>query len=357
VTRGSESERTGRQVAGLLPVTFYLAGEPDLERFTRLDPDADHDEFRPGEHSWVAQTFLRLRDAGYPVALSEKLPASGLVVFHAKHKHALARAARGRPGLVFVAIRADNSSPLLADFEVVQSGYFADGRKRFFITFWPQPGLRPRDPSRGTTLERVVYMGRIENLHPEFRDESWGRALAGMGIEWVFREVRFERSPAGPKVDVRDRAAPIDWEDYSQLDAVLAVRPFDRHLRYSKPASKLINAWRARLPALLGPEYAFQEIRRSDEDYFEVADAPSALETLRRLRSDPELYRRMVANGVARAPEFSFGALTRRWAELLFETLPQRLAVGGLPWSHRLPLPMRLPVRRCLRLLRAQRAR
>jgi len=357
MSRGSESDRTELPAPGALPVIFYLAGEPDLERFTRLDPDADHDDFRPGEHSWVAQTFLRLRNAGYPVELSDKLPASGLVVFHAKHKHALARAAKGRPGLVFVAIRADNSSPLLADFEVVQSGYYADRRSRFWITFWPQPGLRPRDPARGTTLERVAYMGRIENLHAEFRDESWRRALAAMGIEWVLQEVRFERSPAGPKVDVSARTAPIDWEDYSSVDAVLAVRPFDRHLRYSKPASKLINAWRGRLPALLGPEFAFQEIRRSDEDYFEVADASSALAALRTLRSDPELYRRMIANGVARAPEYSFEALTQRWAELLFETLPQRIADGGLPWSHRLPQSVRLPLRRALRLLRAQRSR
>ncbi len=341
-----------------LTVTFYLAGEPDLARISQLDPDSDHHEFRPGELSWVAQTFLRLRRAGYPVQLSENVPASGLVVFHAKHKHALARQANGRRGIYFVAIRADNSSPLLADFEILQSGRFADDRTRFWIPFWPQPGLLPRDAARGTTLARVAYMGRIENLHPEFRGETWRQGLAALGLEWVLREVRFR--PAGEpegSESARGGLERIDWEDYRTLDAVIAVRPRDRHLRYSKPASKLINAWRAGVPALVGPEFACREIRRSEDDFLEVASAREALAALRRLRDDPALYSRIVNAGRERAPEFSFAVLTERWAQILFETIPARLAAGALPWSHRLPLAARLPVRRCLRLLRAARSR
>ncbi len=334
-----------------LPVVFYLSEERDVASLRDLDPDHDLDAFRPGEFSWVAQTYLRLRAAGHPVELSATLPERGLVVFHAKHKHALARAARAARGAqenYFVAIRADNSSPLLADFEVLQSGRFADGRSRFWTPFWPQPGLQPRDAARGTTLARVAYMGLIENLHPEFLGEAWRSAVAAMGLEWVVREVRFHRG---------GDLGRIDWEDYRTLDAVIAVRPRDRHLRYSKPASKLINAWRAGVPALLGPEFAYREIRRSADEFLEVASATEALAALGRLRDDPGLYARMVAAGRERAPEFSFAALTQRWAELVFATIPARIAAGVLPWSHRLPLAARIPVRRCLRFLRAERSR
>ncbi len=356
-------ERTPSAAPPSLPVTFYLADEPDVAGISRLDPDVDLDAFRPGELSWVAQTYLRLRNAGFPVALQSTPPERGLVVFHAKHKHALARQATGRRGLIFVAIRADNSSPLLADFEVLQSGRFADDRNRFWIPFWPQPGLVPRDPARGTTLQRVAYMGRIENLHPEFRGEGWRQALAALGLEWVLREVRFAKGagarPGGSSRNGKSSCEEtrIDWEDYRTLDAVIAVRPFEPHLYFAKPASKLINAWRAGVPALVGPEFASREIRRTDDDFLEVADAGAALAALRRLRDDPELYSRIVAAGHRRAPEFSFAALTAQWARLLFETLPQRVAVGGLPWSHRLPLSLRIPLRRAVRLLRAARKR
>lgn len=349
-------ERTPSEKPADLPVTFYLAGQPDLGSIERLDPDADHDAFRPGELSWVAQTYLRLRNAGHPVALASTAPASGLVVFHAKHKHALARDAAGRRGLVFVAIRADNSSPLLADFEVLQSGRFADNWRRFWVPFWPQPGLVPRDRARGSTLERVAYMGRIENLHPDFRGESWRRELAALGLEWVLREVRFERS-ASANGAVGRAAQPVDWEDYRTLDAILAVRPNDPELRFAKPAAKLINAWRAGVPALVGPEFASREIRRSDDDYFEVSGVQQALAALARLRDEPGLYARMVGAGERRAAEFSFAMLTSRWAEILFESIPLRLALGALPWSHRLPVAVRLPFRRGVRILTGARAR
>lgn len=357
MSSGEGSDRASSPISPTLPVTFFLAGEPDIGVLSRLDPDADHDSFRPGELSWTAQTFLRLRNAGYPVSLADTAPASGLVIFHAKHKHVLARAAKGRRDLIFVAIRADNSSPLLADFEVLQSGRFADNRTRFWIPFWPQPGLVPRDPQRGTTVERVVYMGRIENLHPDFRGENWRSALASMGLEWVLREVRFERAGAKSGATSRGKETPIDWEDYRTLDVVIAVRPDDPELRFAKPASKLINAWRAGVPALVGPEYACREIRRSADDFIEVSGAKQALVELARLRDEPEFYARIVAAGHLRAPEFSFAALTERWAELLYRTLPLRVAMGAMPWSHRLPLSLRLPLRRAARILSATRSR
>ena len=50
-----------------MPVTFFLPGEPDLERLRGLDPERDWSEFVRGEHAWILQTYLRLRGAGRPV--------------------------------------------------------------------------------------------------------------------------------------------------------------------------------------------------------------------------------------------------------------------------------------------------
>jgi hypothetical protein len=333
---------------GHLPVTFFLAEDFDIRATRDLNPDRDLSYFRRGEWSWVVQTFLRLRAAGYPVDLSDTTPERGIVVFHAKHKRALARAAKGRTGLVFVAIRADNSSPLLADFEILQNRRFADDRRRFSLPFWPQPGLRPRDPGRGHRVERVGYLGLEENLHPDFRTAAWSRSLAELGFDWVPRMTRFR--------DVGSLSL-TDWVDYRDLDAILAVRPAKSRLKFAKPANKLINAWRAGVPALIGPEYAYQEIRRSDEDYLEVLGATDAILALRRLRDEPGLYPRMVAHGRRRAEEFSFDSIIGHWAELLFDTLPRQLANGALPWSHCLPIPLRLPFRRAARIVSAKRSR
>ncbi|HEX9671467.1 MAG TPA: glycosyltransferase [Thermoanaerobaculia bacterium] len=318
-----------------MEVTFFLAGERDLERLARVDPDRDWWEFQRGERAWVLQAYLRLARAGWPVRLAGTPPAAGVVVFHAKHERELCAAGRALGDAVLVGVRADNREPLAADFEIVQNGRFADGRRRFALPHWPQPGLLPRDPTRGSRLERAGYKGFDANLHPALRAPAWRDFLAARGIEWVVDSVEF----AGAATD----ALPLDWPDYRTLDLVVAVRPPDRALWRSKPASKLFNAWLAGVPALLGPEVAYRELRRSPLDYLEVASRAEAEAAVERLLAEPARYAAMVENGRARAAEFTAGAILPRWAELLFGTIPA-LAAGRR--GRRLPLPMRRAARR-----------
>src|SRR5215218_11143541 len=139
-----------------MKITFFLAGEKDIAALRRLDPDRDWREFHRGERGWVLQTYLRLARAGYPVELAASPPAEGIVVFHAKHARALRSQWRRLGNAVLLGARADNQGPLIADFEVVQNGLFADEKRHFLIHHWPQPALIPRDPSRGTTIRRIA---------------------------------------------------------------------------------------------------------------------------------------------------------------------------------------------------------
>lgn len=110
----------------------------------------------------------------------------------------------------------------------------------------------------------------------------------------------------------------------------MAVRPADRSLHATKPASKLINAWLAGVPALLGAESACRALRRDPLDYLEVGDVAEAEAALRRLRDDPEWMAAMIENGHRRALEFRLEPLLEHWQRLLFETIP-RLAADRRP--------------------------
>ena len=311
-------------------VIFFLDGEKDLDGLRRLDPDRDWRSFQRGEQVWVLQTYLRLARAGRPVELAATPPGEGLIVFHAKQARALRRQRHLLGDAVLVAARADNRQPLIADFEIVQNGRFADGRRRFHVPHWPQPGLLPRDPARGTAVRRLVYKGFDGNLSPEFRRLEWRQLLAGRGIEWVVDAAPF----AGRETD----AQAIDWPDFREADLILAVRPPDRRGATNKPASKLVNAWLAGVPALLGPEIAYRELRRSELDYCEVSSLAEAQAAVDRLLGDPGLYTAMVANGRARSADFTAAALLPRWETLLFETIP---ALVPPRWSRRVPLALR----------------
>jgi len=323
-------------------VTFLLAGEPDLDALRRLDPDRDEAALQRGERAWVLQTYLRLARAGYPVELAGVAPRDGVIVFHVKQRGFLRR--RGAPGrAILLAIRADNRTSGFSDFEVVQNGCFADDRRFFFIPFWPQPALIPRDPGRGERVERICFKGFVDNLDPSMRTSEFMQALAARGVALDIHGV-----PWGDRAANRD--VHLSWGDYADVDLVLAVRPTDRRLHTSKPASKLINAWHAGVPALLGPEYAYRELRRGPLDYLEVTTPGDALAAIDRLRGDPALYRAMVDNGRQRAGRFTFDAVLDRWVKLLYQTLPVRLAAPRALVDRRVPLPARWALREAVRL-------
>jgi hypothetical protein len=153
-------------------------------------------------------------------------------------------------------VRGDHRPVTAADFEVVQNAAQADSRRRFFVPHWSQPGLLPRDPARGARIERAAFKGFSANLHPGLASADWREALARRGIEWVADVAVYRRSETP--------AERLDWNDFRAVDAVVALRPARTGGHLNKPATKLYNAWRAGVPAVLGREAGFRELRQSE---------------------------------------------------------------------------------------------
>jgi hypothetical protein len=327
-------------------VTFFLPGEPDLDRLRGVDPDCDAHELVTGERVWILQTYLRLAAAGHPVDLSDRPLESGIVVYHAKHAEWLLRDWYRWTGSILVGVRADHSESHLADFEVLQNRVWEDATRRFFVPMWPQPALVPRDPARGERVERVAFKGFKASLHPDFAGPGLAAALRARGIEFVQDAVDYR----GPATDTRG----VQWRDYREIDAVLARRRDDAVGNTGKPAAKLYNAWRAGVPALLGPEPAYRELCHHTLDYIEVASVEEAVAAIDRLRQEPALYRAMVEHGRQRAREFSPEAVLEMWVDLLWSRIPALSA--DRPWQS-IPFWLRPAVRRANRLLEGRPAR
>jgi hypothetical protein len=251
------------------------------------------ERMRGGRNAWVLQTYLWLRRRGLEAELATRCAPGALCVVHYDDLRARDLAADS----YLLGARGDRPPMLLADQQVVQTPLLANGMSSHFVPNWPQPGLLPRAQERGARIERVGFVGRERNLAPEFRTPGFRRELAQHGFALVVREDR--------------------WWDYRDLDAVLAVRQASPAKLRTKPASKLVNAWHAGCPALLGPEPAFEARRLSPLDFLAVATPQEALAALRRLREDPGLYASMVENGRQRAKEFSATAIAARWEDLL----------------------------------------
>jgi hypothetical protein len=120
------------------------------------------------------------------------------------------------------------------------------------------------------------------------------------------------------------------------VDVVVSLRSDLSHQYPHKPASKLINAWLAGVPAILGPEVAYQELRESDLDYIEACSLDDVIDGVKRLKEDDGLYDDMVQNGKARAEAFTIESIVDRWAELLFSNgQPEIAPTSILPMDYR----------------------
>jgi hypothetical protein len=130
--------------------------------------------------AWILQTYLHMRAEDYPVKIASALPAEGIVVFIPEAESLQARRrqyTRAHWPLTLVTVRADVTEfrPPWADAEIVQNGRFADDHRSYFVPHWPQPGIIPRDPDRGTRIEHGLR--RAQEFTPARITARWAEVL------------------------------------------------------------------------------------------------------------------------------------------------------------------------------------
>jgi hypothetical protein len=289
----------GSTGADLPPIYFYLP-KRDWPQSLPSSPDEYWAGFgkglTSGVYAWTLQTFLQLKRAEIDCELVSEFPDEGIVL---GHRRSLPSVFRPPARLLLVCLKADYDWHPYAQIHVVLNPKETKThRKTFYMPHWPQPGLVPRDLARGDRFENIAYIGAIENLAPELRDASWEKQVAGMGMKWLL--------PA------QDR-----WNDFSNIDAIVAVRSFDGKVYGWKPATKLYNAWHAGVPAILGREAAYEAERKSELDYLDAESPQDVIASLKRMAKDKQFRAAMVENGCVRARETEPSKLVARWVELL----------------------------------------
>jgi hypothetical protein len=273
---------------------------PQLWKTSAREIDLHPERFAPGETCWVLQTYLRcenqLRERGLRVTIGERLAPNAINI---AHRDALNRWFAPYFANYIVSIRADRPKTTVCNWEIVQNGLEGEKPKTSTLALWPQPGLVGRAAGRGLAIERAAYFGRLGTTTPWLVSASFAQSMRRLGVSFS--------------------ADSPNWHDYSSIDLVIAHREEAPCMLVQKPASKLINAWLAGVPALLNDEPAFRELRRSQLDYVAIDSAEDVLKAVTRLKTQPMLYQAMVENGFKRAQEFSVAAMQKKWLGVLCE--------------------------------------
>lgn len=254
--------------------------------------------------NWPIQTYVQLMKRGLNVELVPRYIPGKICVLAYEH---LSPKTLGYKSFV-IACQYDRGRPEICNHRVVQNQLnVIDPSTDHFVPHWPQPNLVPRNADRGDHLKVLTYKGRFVHLANAFQQPEFIQALSERHISL----------DADVTNQIPLQQAWNSWHDYAQTDAVLAVRESNPFLFAYKPASKLVNAWMAGCPALLGPEPAYQQMRKSELDYFEVKSPDDAIAALQHLQENPGYFRAMIENGWQRAQEYDANGVAKHWRDIL----------------------------------------
>ncbi|MGW9631484.1 glycosyltransferase [Agromyces sp. NPDC055520] len=302
---------------------FFIDGETAAAA-ENWDPDLEPSRFASGIGHNLLELGVRLRQRGAPITIGSRVPAdSSLVVYfqHAWTRTAELRLAQRTARYRTALIRSDAPlwyrNLLTADLVVVpnQAGIRIWSERTssqvIHLPALPQRGIVVRDPQR-VGIRTVEFKGNPVSVPETLRDPRLRDALAGLGAELI--------------VDVPGKTDGSDqrWHDFSAADVVLCLRdaaPGDSLL--NKPATRLINAWRAGAIPLVGAEPAYLELVRDGIDGFVVRDSANIIRVIERLIGDPGLERAVRNAVMERAMAYEPDAVLDEWVMALTE------AAGG----------------------------
>jgi len=286
------------------PVRFYFSSRQFdpvplvLEEYSAWQAEIARRGGIIGPACWAVQTYLQLKKRGFSCELVQEIPGDGIAVAHYDDCPSDAKAAGDAYWICALADRP--AIQPFAHMHVLQNSHQRTfGLQRSAcIPLWPQSGLLPRSPHRADSFTNVGFYGELISLAADFQSESFQN--------WCTRE--------GFKLHLVSRD---QWHDYSNCDVVLAVRSVDGSCIHGKPPSKLLNAWRAGVPAILGLESGYRAIAKPGAEYLEARSVYEVQQCLVELRDRLELRKRLIETGWKRAGEFSDDTIAKKWISLL----------------------------------------
>lgn len=265
----------------------------------------------------IYQPWFWLQEVGVSCDLVNNLPQEGIVIFISNtfSPHQVFP-----PQLFYVDVLADTRLLPHTHFHLIQNKAKARWTPHsLFVPHWPQPSLIPRDPARGSRLEKISFFGDPDNLAPELQTPEWiGQLRRELGMFLDFKENK-------------------QWHDYSDTDVVLAIRDFSKSPHYHKPATKLYNAWLAGVPFIGGRDSAYAVDGRPGIDYLVATSPEQVIHHLRQLKEDVALRQQLVTHGQESVTAFSREATVLQWKQLVEKTLPDLAE----KWKKKTPLQQR----------------
>lgn len=247
--------------------------------------------FNRGEVVWTLQTYMILKEVGFQSTYSKTLKRNTINIAHVD---TLKRIGPQKDCYV-VAITADKRPVMWSNYEIVQNMNQIKSKKQVYVTHWPQPGLIPRK-DRQDQIRTVAYAG--DPLNNCLKQTPIQEDLKLLGLTYK---------------DIDQN----NWNDFSQIDLLLAIRSFDGEEYHDKPASKLINGWLADVPVISSCDSAYRQIANPGQDYILVQSYNELIEAIKGLANNRLLYQNLIQNGRLKREKYTRELIAESWRNIL----------------------------------------
>lgn len=295
--------RMPMRVRFYLPETHLPSAEKRAAWFQDGAPVLEQEGKVAASQSWICRTWAALSNHGCNTELVHEFPKDGCVI---ALSGTLSSDFRPPEGVFLAGVVADGLPHPWAHLHIVQNAAHARRLPRsLFMPHWPQPGLVPRDAKRGSVLERVAFFGAGENLAAELKQDAWNKEL---------------KRRTGAIFEIRGCKK---WSDYSDIDAVVAIRDFRRARQLHKPATKLYNAWLAGVPFIGGLESAYMAEGNAGRDFLAARTPHDVISHLETLKNNGNFRLFLVESGSVKSACYTPAAIAKRWKNLVEEELPR----------------------------------
>ena len=286
---------------------FYLSPEYWLDPVPTLDNF--YDQASNGAHTWIIQTFLRLKKSGVDCELTQEIPEQGIIIFH---KGAMDDNLKPTRQQLFVCIQSDWGIHSFAQTHICQN-YTQQQKikaslhsKLFLLTdtkfvhHWPQYNIIPRDNNKPIALKNISYFGSKSNLAPELQTAEWVDFLKAHNINWSIKGKHTE------------------WNDYSTTDAVIFSRDFNGNPYDHKPPTKVYNSWIAGCLPIFTPESAFiDEIKGKPRASIVVNSYQDLKDKIAALIANEQEFVSLVKNGQTLVSNYDEHHIVFEWKEII----------------------------------------
>jgi hypothetical protein len=269
--------------------------DDELNNYKRLNLNAPQPAglFSRGDLSWCLQTYLILsKRKKFDLLLSNTLLENRINIIHSDQLLLL----KGNNSHFIVCVRADYPKRRWAHYHLVQNKNQLSANSSF-IPHWPQPGLIRRNPNRKEVLN-VAYVGQIINGNLAGTVAEWKKLFKPYALNFILAE---------------DGA----WHDLSSTDILVGIRSFDKKQHNTKPPTKLFNAWHACIPFVGGYDSAFMQVGTPGDDYLLAGTPEETISAVLRLKNEPELYKKIVKNGLTKASLYNEKTIAETWENIL----------------------------------------